>query len=101
MTLRTASSTDAQPVEVSVGDLVIVKRNLTHPVWDGTESEVIGHARVTEIATIFEKPGRPSLPRPLRARVSNSFWYELATGLQQDCKVTRIERHPTQHEEER
>lgn len=91
------------------GDTVILKRNLDHPAWkvEGAFDEYEGAHRlvrnpdIEEIlgtATILERrditgtnTGWNDRKAKNLVRLGNGFWYDLATGLQENSGATLIE----------
>ncbi|WP_026819989.1 hypothetical protein [Arthrobacter castelli] len=103
----TATHTAAKTLaDLTVGDQVTVKRNLNHSHWmvvvdnprEGSRrvpnpdpDEVIGTAAIIDRRDVPAVPGWCGRSATTLVRLPNHHWYDLADGLQNGSRATRIE----------
>lgn len=94
---------------LSVGDHVVLRRNLDHPAWkkqvpadlrsgadtkwarDPDVEELLGRTTVLDHRHIPAIAGWGGRQEKTLVRLVNGFWYDCATGLQDESAATRIE----------
>ncbi|WP_181273565.1 hypothetical protein [Brevibacterium oceani] len=90
----TSTASAAPLTDVAVGDIVSVARVLDHPAWKNQRgvAEDLGDCAVIDVRHV------PAIPGPWGAREAKTlirahggFWYDAATGLQENSGATRIE----------
>ncbi|MFF2053738.1 hypothetical protein ACFVU2_19195 [Leifsonia sp. NPDC058194] len=100
--------TDATAPTLAVGDRVLIKRNLDHPVWKkrvegeyGTsyvpDPDVVEEIGVGRIIDTFRRSVHQVAPQgglattyKLEVRADSGFWYDAETGLQLNSSATTI-----------
>lgn len=94
-------------IDLAVGDEIKIKRNLAHPAnmargpfdeYEGTFPWILDPAMAAQqdlgrgvITERRRKPAWGDYPATTAVRVSNSFWYDCADGLQSGSGGTFIE----------
>ncbi|WP_394941192.1 hypothetical protein [Psychromicrobium sp. YIM B11713] len=108
------TATEITPLtDLAVGDKIVLKRNLNHPVHmkqvacdprNGSSTMFVRDPDVEELlgtTTIIERRSIPAIPgvglwgsreEKTLVRLANGFWYDCATGLQYGSGATLIER---------
>ncbi|MEH0490535.1 hypothetical protein [Streptomyces scabiei] len=85
MSTSTLSTNDL--ANLQAGDKVVVKKNL-----DENAGESICTTTVLDRRNVPAIPGWGGREEKTLVRLGSGFWYDLATGLQDDSGATRIER---------
>lgn len=86
-----ATTTTTALIDLQVGDKVALKRDLNHPAFrDQGLDEDLGTVVVTERREVPAIPGWGGRDAKTLVRLPNGFWYDCATGIQENSGATCI-----------